>query len=309
MKIIIYGHKLHSHTSSYIHYGFYKAFVELGYETIWIDDADDVSNINFDNCLFLTEGQVDHKIPLNRSCKYILHNCNKEKYDNIIDKINIQFFHNSIENKIVPNNQHETFIAKSSLVKINNYTYTSKETIYQPWATDLLPREINLDDAHNELNNKECIWVGSYSADDKTEFENNTELDPFFNECKRYNISVKIINPWLSPISPEENKRIVNKSFFSPAIQGKWQVKYGYAPCCRLLKNISYGHLAITNSETANKLFDNKLIYDNDTVALFYKAFEKKKDPNLVKEIKLLMNEVKENHTFISRINQIMTLI
>ena len=44
MKIVIYGHKLHTHTSSYVHYGYYKAFKALNYDTIWIDDNDDIIN-------------------------------------------------------------------------------------------------------------------------------------------------------------------------------------------------------------------------------------------------------------------------
>ena len=29
-QVVIWGHKLHTHTHSYIHYGFYKAFNKLG---------------------------------------------------------------------------------------------------------------------------------------------------------------------------------------------------------------------------------------------------------------------------------------
>lgn len=308
MKIVVWGHKLHSHTSSYVHYGFYKAFKELGYEIYWFDDKDDVSNINFENTIFLTEGQVDKNIPLNKTSKYILHNCKREKYEDIVNKINIQFCHNAIEEEAVPIGQHETFIAYGPIVKINDYTYIGKETLYQPWATDLLPKEINLDNAHNELSNKECIWVGTYGGGD-TEFQNHKQLDPFFNECKKKNITVRIVDPWSSPVSPEKNKELVHNSFFSPSIQGAWQVKYGYAPSCRLLKNISYGHLPITNSETANKLFDNKLVYDSDSSVLFHKALEKKYDPKMIEELKFLMNEVKEKHTFINRVNQILKLI
>lgn len=306
-KVIIYGHKLHTHTSSYVHYGYYKAFTELGYDTLWIDDNDDVSNINFDNCIFFTEGQVDKKIPLNNSSFYILHNCNKEKYENINKKINIQFFHNSIE-KPQPNDQHYSFTTSEKLDKINNFTYLSKSTLYQPWATDLLPKEIDLNNARNEINNKECVWIGTYGGGD-TDFQNGKQLNPFFEECKKNGINVKIIDPWSKPVSPEINKELVNKSYLAPAIQGAWQVKYGYAPCCRLLKNISYGHMAITNNETANSLFDNKLIYDSDTKNLFYKAIDKKNDPQLINEIKFLMNEVKINHTFINRAEQIIKLL
>jgi len=67
-KVIIWGHKLHSHTHSYIHNAFYIAFKHMGYETYWFDDKDDVKKFDFSNSLFLTEGQVDKKIPLREDC-------------------------------------------------------------------------------------------------------------------------------------------------------------------------------------------------------------------------------------------------
>lgn len=306
-KVIIYGHKLHTHTSSYVHYGFYKAFKELNYNTLWVDDNDDISNINFDNSLFLTEGQVDNNIPLNKSSKYILHNCFKEKY-NDLNYIKIQFVYNEMGFEMAPVGEYENFIKNNPILKINNYTYWGNNTLYQPWATDLVPREIDLNDAHNELNNKECIWIGTYGGGD-TEFQNQKQLDPFFNECKKNRIKVKIIDPWAAPVSPEKNRELVKNAFMAPAIQGAWQVNHGYGPPCRLLKNISYGHIGITNSNFTNSLFDNKLVYDNDSSNLFYKVMEKKNNSKIINDTQLLMDEVKENHTFINRINQILKLI
>lgn len=67
--------------------------------------------------------------------------------------------------------------------------------------------------------------------------------------------------------------------------------------------------MGITNNETSNKLFDNKLVYDNDSVTLFYKVLEKKNSFNIIREIQFLMKEVKENHTFINRIDQILKVL
>ena len=70
-KVVIWGHKLHTHTHSYIHNAFYLAFRNLGYQVFWFDDNDDVSNFDFSDSLFLTEGQVDRKIPVREDCQYI----------------------------------------------------------------------------------------------------------------------------------------------------------------------------------------------------------------------------------------------
>lgn len=290
MKVVIWGHKLHSHTHSYIHYGFFRAFQSLGYETVWYDNKDDVSNINFEDCLFFTEGQVDAKMPRNKTSKYILHNCDGSTYTEINPKnrLNIQFFHKDILNY--------------NFTKINSYTFAGSDIICQPWATDLLPHEINIDEAHNEKHNKQCVWVGSYSPGDHSEYENNTELDPFFNECRKNGISVKHADPWVAPISPEENRRLVRNSYLAPAINGKFQKKTFYIPC-RIFKNISYGHLGITNNSYVNDIFDGQLVYDPDTANLFHKSIEKKNSSRALEDIKFLMNEVKTKHTFVNRAN------
>lgn len=302
-KIVIWGHKLHSHTHSYVHYGFWKAFQNMGHETLWLDDTDDVSSINFDNCLFLTEGQVDKKIPINKSSQYVLHNCELDKYEKISDKINIQFLHCDIEGD-PHSNQHSTFVAKSPGKQVNTYTYLSKETLYQPWATDLLPHEIDESNAHNEIQNRECVWVGTYGGGD-SEFQNGSALDPFFNECRKNKISVKTVDPWGAPVSPEENRKLIRNAFLAPALQGEWQVKFGYIPC-RIFKNISYGHMAITNNKFVPAMFESFIVYSNDPIDLFEKSLSKKTDSNITLGIKKLMIEVKNNHTFINRARNIL---
>lgn len=88
-KVVLWGHKLHSHTHSYIHWGFERAFKYLGYETYWFDGGDNVSNFDFSGSLFITEGQVDQAIPLRDDCLYILHNCEKKNMRNCLRKIDV----------------------------------------------------------------------------------------------------------------------------------------------------------------------------------------------------------------------------
>lgn len=70
-RVVIWGHPLGSHTHSYIHAGFYKAFKYLGYETHWLDHNSDVSGIDFSDTLFITEGQVDKGIPFVKDSYYL----------------------------------------------------------------------------------------------------------------------------------------------------------------------------------------------------------------------------------------------
>lgn len=295
-KVIIWGHKLYSHTHSFVHQGFYKAFKELGYDTYWLDDRDDILNMNFDNCLFLTEGCVDKNMPKPKNAKYILHNCDGKYYSEIDNKnkINMQFFHIDV-------------LKYGDLTKINDYTFVGSDIVYQPWATDLLPREIDENEARNEIDNRECFWIGSFD-EGNSQFQNHTELDPFFNECKKNNIKIRMISPWSTPVSPEENKKLINGAYLAPAINGIWQKSTFYLPC-RVFKHISYGHICITNNSYVDKIFDGKVVYDSDPTTLFYKALAEKSNPNAVNNIKTLMNEVKEKHTYINRTNQLLSLL
>jgi hypothetical protein len=79
-QVIIWGFKLYSHTHSYIHGAFFKAFQHLGYKTLWLDHHDDLSSYTFENTLFLTAGCAEEGIPVRNDAYYVLHNCNTDKY-------------------------------------------------------------------------------------------------------------------------------------------------------------------------------------------------------------------------------------
>ena len=133
-KIVVWGHKLGTHTHSYIHYGFVKAFKYLGYPVQWLDNDDDIQFVDFTNSLFITEGQVDQKIPIRLDCFYILHNCDGEKYEKLFAKgqcINLQVYAH--------------WCLKKNVVKLDECIYydLQEKFIYMPWATDLLPYEID----------------------------------------------------------------------------------------------------------------------------------------------------------------------
>jgi len=62
-QIVIWGHKLHSHTHSYIHNGFYLGFKSLGYPVSWYDDSDDVSTLDFSHSLLLQNIRSTRRYP------------------------------------------------------------------------------------------------------------------------------------------------------------------------------------------------------------------------------------------------------
>ncbi len=293
-KVVIWGHKLHSHTHSYVHNAFYRAFEELGYPVSWFDDQDNVTQVDFSNSLFITEGQVDEKIPLRNDCWYILHNCPSKKYKPYYDSrkaISLQVYTNQV-------------LTNVSCKKVAPFIYydLANQCVYMPWATDLLPREVDAVKASlpNVKKTKSIAWVGTIGG----EYYGNVEqIDPF----RRAAISQKIRFRHYGQISLRENLNVIRSAYMAPTIVGRWQKENGYIPC-RIFKNISYGQMGITNSKEIYELFEKKIVYNPDSYQLFFDAQTKIKSMDL-EELYDLMNFVKDNHTYINRIQTILDFL
>lgn len=293
-KVVIWGHKLHSHTHSYIHSAFYKAFKYLGYDTYWIDNKENVKELDFSNTLFITEGQADDQIPLLEDCFYILHNCDSSKYKSLIEKKRVIFLQVYTDD----------VLSRPTLIKVAPCIYydLAQRRVYLPWASDLLPDEIEKNKVHiDSIRTYKVIgWVGTIGGGT---FGNLSELQPFIERGKelKYNFSAQV------GLSDKLNCKFIQQVALAPAIVGSWQKAKGYIPC-RIFKNISYGKMGITNSIRVNELFDDKLIFDSDPRILFDKAlaFIKERDQRPIYE---LMDFVKQHHTYLNRIEIIFDFI
>lgn len=300
-QVVIWGHKLHTHTHSYIHNAFYRTFKYLGYKTIWLDNSDSdniINNINFSNTMFITEGQVDKNIPIIADSYYVLHNCNMDKYISLSKK-NILII--QVYSKILTKDKS----------KIDDYIYyehfdTDTDTdkkysiLYMPWATDLLPDEIN----YNILNldkiktKMEINFIGMQTP----------EWDKVRLFCRKYNIAYNNIGGFQgNNVNIITNQKLIQQSLIAPAIQTKWQVENGYIPC-RIFKNISYGRMGITNNTTVYELFNKEIIYHLDINECLKMAVHFENNPNEYKRHILLplMYFVRDKHTYINRIKTIL---
>lgn len=329
-KVIIWGFPLHTHTHSYIHGGWYKAFKHLGYETHWFHDGKHPSiesGFDYGNALFITEGYADGRIPIISSSIYFVHICiNPEKYlGKVARLIEIRYLVDGIRDC-----NYEYNLDKSRCTRISDATYYEKlhdnsglrqyhnnpvpmeyECIYTCWATDLLPHEI--DQTNIDKNRDNCIyWCGSYDN------KNNPELKKFLDAATSNGIDVIFNCPWRNPLSYEQVQQLTMKSFMSPDIRcsgdpnkvaigetGTCHKQIGYIPC-RVLKAISYGLLGITNSRHVWELLDKKVIYNDDEKQLFYDALKEINNKELIKE---QMKIVKERHTYLNRINDLLTVL
>lgn len=304
-KVVIWGYPLHSHTHSYIHAAFYKAFKHLGYETYWFDDITHPQGFDYSNTLFLASTTGHEKyITLDASSTYILHNVDAQRYVEAGCKIFfIQVYTNDLYNNV----------AAENLQKITDYTILARfndvNCLYMPWATDLLPHEIDINNATNNMDKVgKCVWIGSYGGNINDQFQNGSELIPYFNACEKEGIGLHRVDPWSTPISFEENVSLIRNAYLAPSSNGKWQKDQDYLPC-RLFKNISYGHFGITNNAFAKQIFGDVVIYASDPVELFQKSIEAKNSPGALDMIKGAMSRVATQHTYINRINDILNAL
>jgi hypothetical protein len=263
-KIIIWGHKNNGHTHGHIHSSYFKAFKYMGYETYWFDENEDVGGFNFDNCIFLTEDQVQHNIPLNKTCKYILHHTKLDKYiEHGLDYINLANYLKWCDDGI-----DNAYNIGNSLVKIGECCYWDEKTktIHQPWATDLTPDEIDLNNAmnYNPQQNK-IYFIGS-------SHDNRNQINQFAGAAmaagKEFIVG--------KTNTDRENFNAVRESFISVDIRGDWHIECGYLPC-RIFKNISYGRITGTNSEHVKKILGDHVIYDSNLESLYFKIIESEK--------------------------------
>lgn len=294
-KVVIWGHKLHTHTHSYIHNAFFRAYQHLGYQTYWFDDSDDVSKIDFSNSLFITAGQVDNNIPVRDDCYYIIHNCDCQKYDVARKKEQVVIL--QVFTKDILDRADLQEIEPLIFYDVRNFT------IYMPWASDLLPYEIdaikeNLPDFSQKR--RACHWVGTMSDG----FHGNLkQLQSFIKALDEQSIEFVPSDPWIKPISDEEHVEKLQSSFVSPAIVGKWQQEHGYIPC-RIFKSISYGNFGVTNSKEVYDLFKGNIVYNSDCYELLY-DYLKFLSTATMEDLFAQMDFVRDYHTYINRINHL----
>jgi hypothetical protein len=306
--IVIWGHKPGTHTHSFIHQAFFKAFKEqLCAEVLWLDNSDDVSFLSESKSyIFITEGQVDGKIPILKNSKYILHNCNLEKYQTILpNTLNLQVFTKKCLTRDIQN------IDSDSLVFYQNKPVESLEqvgvdnrTIYMPWATNLLPKEILKRTVEENVKNKSLssstVWVGSVCDGEQG---NLKELEEYSKVCKENKIGFFVARP----PEGETMMNMIKHSYTAPAIQGKWQVENGYIPC-RVFKNVSYGRLCSTNNKQVSDLFQGMIPYSETMSELFQKESETENSMKQ-KDLDALISFVKNKHTYLNRIANILEVL
>ena len=109
---------------------------------------------------------------------------------------------------------------------------------------------------------------------------------------------------WSNPLPFSEVQKQAQKSILGVDIRSKEHVRQRLVTC-RVFKNISYGHLGMTNSEQIYQEMDGNCIYNPDPAELFHEGMANRENYDMIRKG---MQYVKENHTYINRCSSVLKI-
>lgn len=292
-KVIIWGLPLHSHTHSYIHNGFFRASKKLGYDVEWVDNKE--SN-EFKDSIIITEKGSLKNLAIEDTSVYFIHNLTDDFEKPEQDNVHNFFVYHTGYSK-----------SMDQLEKIDNYSWYDSETGTPVimWATDLLPEEFEEPVFHNDelpsnnfvgtVQGNNLISFAQIGADKGKDFINYGGYTGFPDENGNDFFSVK------------GNIRAIQESYLSFDIREDFHLKNGYIPC-RVFKNISYGKWTGTNAVNAKNFFGEYLTTQQNLNNLYEQLEEDSRSASYEK-VKDAMNYVKENHTYVNRIQSLFSVL
>lgn len=288
-NIVVWGHPLHNHTHSYIHEAFVHAGRYLEIPVYWHSQTFRKKYVvpyegPVDHTLFISEHQVHQHFPSSKTSWYVTHNS---------------------ANKNVPRHRQVVFgIYLRDTLKYGEPVFSHHERIINagpdvwgmvmPWATNLLPWEFLplIDYEKDDLENEIRI-VGQEGG----------SYDIIHNFTK--NMSIPLNQKYR--MDTLEQMQFLRKAKFAPALPNKFQKDNNYIPC-RVLKNISYGHLCITTSKECYDLLEKNMLFHEDEKTLAEMA-EKLDFKTMRKEQEKAYEIVHEKHTYLNRYELILTVL
>jgi hypothetical protein len=282
-KVVIWGLKSSTHTHGYIHSHFYHTLKKLGTEAVWVDDLAENQALVQENDLIIVANVADRNLPLLPKVYYCFHNCEHEMRLKIEQryKLTLQVYANTMEKD------------SEQWDQVTFFNHNSK-TLYQPWATELLPDEFQEPVGAERLNN--VYWVGSMGNNAQNPSQGNEiEITALKKALAKYQIGFTHV----SGVSDAENLAYIRKSKIAPAIACRWQVENDYLPC-RMWKNISYGQLGISNVPKFEDVFGDCSVPGATIEALvdYALTLPERQYRNLIRE----QQEIVKNHTYLDRL-------
>lgn len=290
-KVVIWGLPLHSHTHSYIHDCFFKAFKAMGTETVWVDNPEEkIENSYLDNSLVIAAGMDCKTLSVNNSAFYVLHNVDDHRFRQHENYINLQVY------------TKDTLLPEREAEKLSTFTYWQENNrcLYQPWATDLLPEEMIYDPVPAPEVNLSINWVGSVTDGAQGNLQQLQEYAQAMSS--RFGVQTHAHRG----VDKQQMIKLIRSSNQAPAIVAGWQKDNLYVPC-RLFKNLSYGQPVFCNSPVIKEICDDSF-FEEDCATIAIKTNEYLKNRNLKAE-KDVINLIKSEHTFINRCQSIVNMV
>ena len=290
-KVVIWGYPPDTHTHSYIHLGFAKAFSYLDYEVTWCDDDPDYAD-EVKDAIVISENNCSKHLPIVDSSKYFIHN--------IKDGFHSHDMGDNVHNLLV---YHEGYDWDDEVEQIDEWSWYHKKTgsAVILWATDLLPDEIQkntpvmFDDTKSVIN-----YMGSLSP---------SLRDKMKRIVSGYNKRLSVAGGYSGGGFVDDDKAIqlIRNSYLNFDLRPDVHVQNGYIPC-RIFKCMSYGCWVGTNSEKILKFFDGRISASNDLKEMYLKTRE---DHENASEEQLLDNRdfVGKYHTYVNRARTLIDLL
>lgn len=299
-KVVIWGERLvngSSHTHAYVHAAFFRAYQRTIENVIWLSDTDNVDGVDFSNTLFITEGFKNEKMPIRNDCWYVLHHVDFKRFSHIGERcLNLKAY--STVNSSLTKNQNVISRWETFADSFEEGGLVSK-LLVMPWATHLLPEEIEILPRSVIASRKTntVYWVGSIT---EGEMGNVNEIQRAASSLAELQISfayARVTEGW-------ESRFAAQTSWISPAIVGDWQRRVEYLPC-RAFKNASYNRVPVTNSSAIIEMLDGipPLASENYCDA-FVKCHELEISTNSCRHVAEI---VRDRHTYLNRIKTLET--
>ena len=107
-------------------------------------------------------------------------------------------------------------------------------------------------------------------------------------------------------VSDEENRELIRDSFLCPDFRNYHHIKVGYIPC-RIFKTISYGQVVGTNSINVKRVFGDYVVFGSNPQELYQNMLDSLSAKKVYMPQAMLF--IKNNHTYINRVNTIMEVL
>ena len=259
----------------------------MGFEVEWLPNQK-IQDEDYSDVIFFVEDSQKSYMPIRENCKYITHHIDTNYFTNQnVPYNNVLKLGNCIRDTI-------------HFEKIEDLCHwdESTRTLYQTWGTDLLPDEIDIDNYVKFDPTKKYIhYVGMMYE------QGSYWIQYFAHFAEQDNKEIKL---YTQSVSYEDNFKLIRDSYICPDFRSDWHLQCGYIPC-RIQKNISYGRIQGTNSPFVKEAFGDYVVFGGTPETLYNNLIETERSQTF--KIKEAMQFVKDKHTYINRVNNILKFL